>query len=203
VEDVLPREYLSATYDLVASRVALIGEPGFTGTYTPYGVRILNALVSLGRYDDAYRLLSAALACRRPPGWRLWAEVVWGEPIAPEYIGDMPQTWIAAEFSTAVRRMLLQENGTTLELFRAVPDAWWDGEGIILRDLPTAFGIANLRARRDKSRATIQLSLTGPEPERISFRYPGAKQARADEKPCDIRGEAIWARSLQTLVIEF
>ena len=70
-----------------------------------------------------YRLLGDALTWQRPPGWRHWAEVVWGNPRVPEYIGDMPHTWIGAEFATAVRRMLLREDGDTLELFRAVPDA--------------------------------------------------------------------------------
>ena len=35
------------------------------------------------------------------------------EPICgfPDYIGDMPHTWIGAEFFCAVRRMLLRESG--------------------------------------------------------------------------------------------
>jgi len=40
---------------------------------------------------------------KSPSGWRHWAEVVWSESWAPEYIGDMPHTWIGAEFFTAVR----------------------------------------------------------------------------------------------------
>jgi hypothetical protein len=175
----------------------------FSGNFTPYALRNLNALVSLGRFDDAFRLLSAALACRRPPGWRHWAEVVWSEPRAPEYIGDMPHTWIGAEFATAIRRMLLRENGKTLELFRAVPDSWWEGQGITLRDLPTGFGIANLVARRGQSEATIDLALTGPVPERITVRYPGEKQAQADGKPCVIHGDLILAPNLDRLVIDF
>ena len=108
--------------------------------------------MSLGRFDDAFRLLSVMLAGRRPKGWRHWAEVVWGEPRAPEYIGDMPHTWIGAEFATAIRRMLLRENGDALELFRAVPEEWWAGDGITLHELPTAFGVVNLEARRDNPR---------------------------------------------------
>ena len=203
VEDVLPTEFITATYDHLAHGIKLIGKPDFVGSYTPYGVRNLNAFVSLGRFEDAFRLLSAALACRRPNGWRFWAEVVWGEPQSPEYIGDMPHTWIGAEFATAIRRMLLREDGDTLELFRAVPDSWWEGEGITLHELPTTFGIANLRARRDQSHATVDLTLTGPAPERITFRYPGAKQARADGRPCDIHGDVISAPNLNRLVIDF
>ena len=128
---------------------------------------------------------------------------MWGAPRAPDYIGDMPHTWIGAEFSIAIRQMLLRENGSTLELFRAVPDAWWEGEGITLHELPTTFGTANLRAQRGGSRATVELALTGPSPERIIFRYPGAKQAHADGVACDIQGDVISAPNLNRLVIDF
>ena len=43
-----------------------------------------------------------------------------------------------------------------------------------------------------KSRATIELTLTGPAPEQITFRYPGAKRALADGKPCAIQGDVSW-----------
>ena len=111
VEDVLPAELIAATYDRAAARLRAICAPDFQGNFTPYELRNLNAFVSLGRYDDAFRWLSAALTCRRPRGWRSWAEVVWSDLRAPDYIGDMPHTWIGAEFITAIRRMLLRENG--------------------------------------------------------------------------------------------
>jgi hypothetical protein len=149
------------------------------------------------------RLLSVMLACRRPPGWRGWAEVVWADMRAPEYIGDMPHTWIGAEFACAIRLMLLRENGPTLELFRAVPDGWWAGEGIALNDLPTAFGVANLRARRKKGRTTVELSLAGPAPERILVCYPSAKHAWADGRACDIDADVITAKNWSRLEIDF
>jgi hypothetical protein len=98
---------------------------------------------------------------------------------------------------------LLRENGATLELFRAVPDDWWAGDGITLKDLPTAFGVANLRARRERARVTVDLSLTGPAPERILVRYPGAKLARADGSPCDIQAGVISAPNWSRLEIDF
>jgi hypothetical protein len=61
VEDVLPTEFIAATYDLLARRVKQIGKPDFVGSYTPYDVRNVNAFVSLGRFEDAFRLLSATL----------------------------------------------------------------------------------------------------------------------------------------------
>jgi hypothetical protein len=202
VEDVLPAEYVQATYDLYRDHLDVIRAPDFQGGFTPYEIRNLNAFVALGRIEDAFRLLKDALGWRRPPGWRHWAEVVWGDPRVPDYIGDMPHTWIGAEFATAIRRMLLRENGTTLELFRAVPDAWWEGEGITLNELPTYFGTVNLKARRDGARLTVDLNLTGPAPERIVLRYPGARQALADGKRCGIDGDFITAPNWSRLVIE-
>jgi hypothetical protein len=157
----------------------------------------------LGRFEDAFQLLSAELSCRRPIGWRQSAEVAWAAPRAPEYIGDMPHTWIGAEFATAIRRMLVRENGNTLELFRAVPDNWWDGEGITLRELPTTFGAVNLRAQRGRSSAVVEMTLTGPAPERITFRYPRVKQAQVDGKPCAIHNDVISASSMNRLLIDF
>jgi hypothetical protein len=203
VEDALPAELIAPTYDRAAERLASISAPGFTANYSPYELRNINAFVALRRYDDAFGLLAKMMESRRPPGWRLWAEVVWADARAPEYIGDMPHTWIAAEFATAIRRMLLRENGRTLELFAGAPDAWWDNDGVALRDLPTAFGVVSLRARRGQSEANVDLALSGPLPDQITFRYPGAKRARADGKPCDIQGELILAPNFNRLVIDF
>lgn len=201
VDDVLPAEFVHPTYDTYRAHLDIVRAPDFKGGLSPYEVRNLNALVALGRTEDAFLLLDSVLGWRRPAGWRLWAEVVWGEARAPDYIGDMPHTWIGAEFATAIRRMLLRENGTTLELFRAVPDAWWEGEGIALNGLPSGFGTVDLKARRDGARVTVDLSLTGPAPERIVLRYPGARQAHADGNPCEIDGDLIKAPNLSRLVI--
>jgi hypothetical protein len=203
VEDALPTELVGPTYDRAAQRVAAISAPGFTGNYSPYELRNINAFVSLRRYEDAFRQLATMLDSRRPRGWRVWAEVVWGDKRAADYIGDMPHTWIAAEFATAIRRMLVRENGRTLELFRGAPDAWWDNDGVTLSDLPTAFGALSLRARRGRSQATVDLTLSGPAPERVTFRYPGAKRARADGRPCEIHGDVILAPNVNRLVVDF
>ena len=203
VEDALPAELVAPTYDRAAQRLAAISTPGFSGNYSPYELRNVNAFVALGRNDDAIRLLEIMLESRRPSGWRVWAEVVWGDMRAPDYIGDMPHTWIAAEFATAVRRMLAREDGGALELFRGAPDGWWENGGVTLNDLPTAFGVLNLKARRDRSQATVELALSGPAPERIAMRYPGARQARADGRPCQITGDVIVAANFSRLVIDF
>lgn len=203
VEDVLPSGFLQATYDVCAGDTERFRRPDFKGSYTPYIARNINAFVALGRFEDAFRLLDLMLSHRRPQGWRHWAEVVWNPPRAPEYLGDMPHTWIGAEFVTAIRRMLIRENGGTLELLRAVPDNWWNADGIELRELPTAFGAITLRARRAKSAVTVDLALTGQPPERVTVRYPGAKHAEADGQPCPIDSDVISSANFSRLVIEY
>ncbi|MGJ0452819.1 MAG: discoidin domain-containing protein [Methylocystis sp.] len=203
VEDVLPHELLRATYDLSAARIKSISAPDFEGGFVPYAIRNLNAFVSLGRFEDAFRLLALVLDCRRPRNWRHWAEVVWSPPRSPQYIGDMPHTWVGAEFVAAVRRMLVRENGATLELFRAVPDHWWEGEGIRLEKLPTTFGFLDLRASRVNSAVTVELALTGPSPDRVTLRYPAARRAVADGRLCDIDGDVISSAYFRRLVIDY
>jgi hypothetical protein len=115
------------------------------------------------------------LSWRRPTGWRFWPVVIWGNPRGPECIGDMSHKWIGVEVATAVRRMLLRENGGTLEHFRGVRDSCWEGEEIVLRDLATTFRTAYLTARRESSRVVVDLDLTGPAPKGITVRHPGAR----------------------------
>jgi hypothetical protein len=203
VEDALPPELLPATFDIAADFIKAIAVPDFRGNYTPYIIRDLNAFVALGRYTDAFALLTAVLGGRRPLGWRGWAEVVWSDVRVADYIGDMPHTWIGAEFATSIRLMLIRENGTELQLFRATPDSWWLDKGIRLRDLPTAFGLAKVIAKRRGSRATIELGLTGPSPERVTVRCPGAQRALADGAPCTIDGHIVSAPAFSRMTIEF
>ena len=129
--------------------------------------------------------------------------MVWSDLRAPDYIGDMPHTWIGAEFITAIGGCCCGRTAGSSNYSCAVPDAWWEGEGITLRDLPTAFGGASLQARRGQSRAVIELALSGPAPDRITVRYPGAKQAQADGKPCDIHGDVICGSNLNPLEIDY
>jgi hypothetical protein len=191
------------TFDIAADFIKAISRPDFHGNYTPYIIRDLNAFVTLGRYADAFALLTAVLGGRRPTGWRGWAEVVWSDIRVPDYLGDMPHTWIGAEFATAIRLTLIRESGLELQLFRAAPDSWWRDKGIRLRDVPTAFGLANVIAKRRGSRATIELRLTGPSPERVTVRYPGAQRALADGAPCIVDGDIVSAPAFSRMTIEF
>ena len=70
VEDVLPEEFIHATYDLSAAAIKSIGAPDFQGL-TPYIVRNLNAFVSLGRFETRF----ACLRSRSPAGGRAVGDI--------------------------------------------------------------------------------------------------------------------------------
>lgn len=123
--------------------------------YSPYEIRIIGALVRLGRRSDALAMLAATLADRRPTQWNQWPEIAWRDPTAPAHLGDLPHTWIAAEYILAVRSLFVYERdepapvGGELVLAAGIDPAWADGEGVVLDGLPTAFGLLAYRLRRD------------------------------------------------------
>ncbi len=69
-----------------------------SANYTPYEIRIIGALVRLGRRDAALELLRFFLSDRRPPAWNQWPEIAWADRKAPAHVGDLPHTWISAEY---------------------------------------------------------------------------------------------------------
>jgi hypothetical protein len=161
-EDVPPRDALLAGFaryhrEIVEWRA---GRPNREG-HTPYEARNAEALVRLGRRDDAYDVLEFVMAGRRPPGWQEWGEVVWADAARPQFIGDMPHTWAAQAVVRTVRTMLVyeRERDDTLVVAAGVPSRWLDGGGaVVLRDVPTHYGPLAYRLGRDGSRTTLELS---------------------------------------------
>lgn len=60
--------------------------------YTPYEIRIIGALVRLGKRHSAHELAKFFMADRRPAPWNQWTEIAWRDPKSPGHIGDMPHT---------------------------------------------------------------------------------------------------------------
>jgi hypothetical protein len=94
--------------------------------YSPYELRNVEALVELGWRDDAHGLLDWIVADRRPPGWNEWAEISYRDPTAPQFIGDMPHTWVGCIFVHALRTMLVHERESdhSLVVGAGVPSSW-------------------------------------------------------------------------------
>ncbi len=132
--------------------------------YSPYEIRIVGALIRLGRRERAFELAQFFLGDRRPLAWNQWPEIAWRDPRSPGHIGDMPHTWIAAEFALAFRSMLAFERETDQALMVAagVPAEWLEGEGgVVVDGLPTWYGTLGFAMRRVADGVEMNLTLTG------------------------------------------
>jgi hypothetical protein len=111
--------------------------------YTAYEIRIISAFVRLGRRDEAHELLDFFLADRRPLEWNQWPEITWRENRAPGHLGDVPHTWIAAEYMLAVMSMVAsdREAPEKLVLASGLPWSWISmEEGFSVSGLVTRYG---------------------------------------------------------------
>lgn len=122
--------------------------------YSAYEIRILGALVWLGRCADAHELLEFFLADRRPTGWNQWPEISWRDLRSPGHLGDVPHAWIGAEYVRAVLGMFAYErpSDAALVIAAGISDAWLDA-GVVVEGLPTWWGPLSYSMRRDGTHA--------------------------------------------------
>jgi hypothetical protein len=122
--------------------------------YSAYEIRILGALVRLGRCADAHELLEFFLADRRPTGWNQWPEISWRNPRSPGHLGDVPHAWIGAEYVLAVLGMFAYErpSDAALVIAAGISDAWLDA-GVVIEGLATWWGPLTYSMRRDGTHA--------------------------------------------------
>jgi hypothetical protein len=118
--------------------------------YSAYEIRILGALVRLGRRADAHELLEFFLADRRPLAWNQWPEISWRDPRSPGHLGDVPHAWIGAEYVLALLAMLAHErpSDSSLVLAAGVSGAWLDEGEVAVDGLPTWWGPLRYALRR-------------------------------------------------------
>jgi hypothetical protein len=129
--------------------------------YSPYELRNVEALVELGWREDAHGLLDWIVADRRPLGWNEWAEISYRDPTTPQFIGDMPHTWVGCIFVHALRTMLVheRESDRSLVIGAGVPASWL-ARGVTARRMPTANGILSFTMKADGDDA-VRVRLSG------------------------------------------
>jgi hypothetical protein len=161
------------------------GEGGTS--YTPYEWRAVGIFVRLGWRARAQRLVAGFMADRRPAGWNQWPEVVWRDPRAPGFLGDLPHAWVAAEFIRSFLDMMAYERDSdhALVIAAGVPAAWArSGSGVSVRGLATPFGALSytLAARGSRARMSIPGGLRIP-PGGIAIRWPFAGAVTVNGRP--------------------
>jgi len=156
-QDLLPADALRNTFDRYLADFRRNGAPDALYAYSPYELRNVLTFVHLDQPDAAWEMLSRMFADRRPRPWHVWGEVVHSRLRFPRYLGDMPHTWIGAEYARALFGMLMREEDAVLQLLPGTPVDWLAGEGLRLDALPTAYGPLTLRARGDDARLEVAL----------------------------------------------
>lgn len=151
--DDLPRGPLDAMFDLFVRdfRRKHSGAMEWSN-YTAYEIRIVGALVRLGKRAEANELLETFLADRRPLRWNQWPEISWRDPRSPGHLGDVPHTWIAAEFMLAFASLFAfeRESDDALVIGAGIPLKWLKGGKIIsVQGLRTWHGSLDLSMKLD------------------------------------------------------
>jgi hypothetical protein len=170
-EEVYPADALARSFDKYVAD--LRGRQGLETPgvgYTAYELRNATALVLLGRKQEAIDMLSALVADQRPAAWNQWPEISWLRHTEPQFLGDIPHTWIGSTFVHAVRALLVaevdpvrDENGghPFLLVGSGVPLAWLDGDTVVrARSLPTWFGPVSLEIRAQAATPAAPASAT-------------------------------------------
>ncbi len=136
--------------------------------YTAYEIRIIGAFVRTGKREEAHELLNFFLSDRRPVEWNQWPEISWRDPRSPGHLGDVPHTWIAAEYMLAIAAMVAEERegSGTMVLAAGLPWNWISEEaGFSVRGLVTRYGKLDFRIFASEARCVsfdISDSITLP-----------------------------------------
>ncbi|HYG05022.1 MAG TPA: discoidin domain-containing protein [Stenotrophomonas sp.] len=154
----LPETELRTTFDRYMADVRAREQPDALFAYTPYEMRNVLTYVHLDRVDEAQELLSLLMEHRRPLPWHVLAEVVHSRLRYPGYLGDMPHTWIGAEYARTLYGMLMREEDDALLLLPGTPVSWLAGDGVAIDALPTAYGTLGLKARETDGVLKLELA---------------------------------------------
>ncbi|SDX95819.1 Glucoamylase (glucan-1,4-alpha-glucosidase), GH15 family [Allochromatium warmingii] len=160
----LPIAALQRSFDLFMQRFRAVHgvNPVPWTNYTAYEIRIVGALIRLGRRAEAHELLRVYLNERRPAVWNQWPEITWRDPRAPGHQGDLPHAWIGAEYCLVFRDLFVYEREADRSLVIAAGIAldWLAAGAVQVRGLPTRYGRLDLELERFDGGA-VQMRISG------------------------------------------
>jgi hypothetical protein len=155
--DLLPPQILRQTFARYLKEIRSRDEPNALYAYTPYEMRNVLTYVHLNQPRQANEVLVNLLRHRRPAPWQVLAEVVHSRERHDGYLGDMPHTWIGAEYVRVIFGMLMHEADDRLHLIPGAPPGWFVGQGLSVGRMPTAYGPLTMSARQQGT--TLRLAL--------------------------------------------
>jgi hypothetical protein len=158
--------------------------------YTPYELRVVGTFIHLGQRRRAHDALDWFLRDVRPRAWNHWAEVVWRDPAAPRFIGDMPHGWVGSDFIRSATDMFAYHRvaDDALVLAAGILPEWLDGsDPVEVRGLRTPFGTIGYRVSRAGARVTFEFTeVPALPPGGIAIESPlerAPRSADADGRP--------------------
>ncbi len=160
----LPRLAVEKTFEqyLAGFRERVRGDIPWNN-YSAYEIRIIGALVRLGRRQAVHELLDFFLADRRILPWNQWPEISWYDPKGPSFIGDMPHSWIGAEYILAIRSLFAyeREEDQALVIAAGIRENWLtDTHDVVVTDLLTYYGKLSYTLHQEGP-DTLRLIITG------------------------------------------
>ena len=151
--------------------------------YTPYEWRVVGSLVRLGQRERAHAVAEWFMEHQRPDAWNHWAEVVFRNPLAANFIGDMPHTWVGSDFIRSVLDMFVYDDAEQLIVGAGIAPAWLAGSDTVrIAGVRTPYGVLGYRVFRsgDGDRITYRFD-ESPRAPRHGFviRSPSERPIRA------------------------
>lgn len=172
----MPPDRMRRTFDMYWENLSARFNPDWKGGFTPYEIRVANPYILMGRRDRLYRMLTKFFEWKRPRNFNHWAEVVTSEYRLAQYLGDMPHTWIGAEFVNVIRNMLILEDGDALYLARGVPAEWCKpGDAVKVTGMPTHFGDVTYAMKAADDGITVDVSSGISGAGKVVFAVPPAE----------------------------
>ncbi|MDO8501874.1 MAG: hypothetical protein Q7S20_08515 [Gemmatimonadaceae bacterium] len=111
--------------------------------YTPYEWRVVGTFLRMGYRSEPHEIADFLFQYQRPKAWHQWAEVVWRDSLTPNFIGDMPHTWVGSDFIRSTLDMFAyeRESDSSLVIGAGIPEKWVREEnGVSLHGLSTHYG---------------------------------------------------------------
>ena len=160
----LPQGAVERTFDryyeyFIARRDGRTGWENFT----PYEMRLIGTFVRLGWKERAHELLEFFMEYRRPPAWNGWAEVVWPDPRALRFIGDMPHTWVGSDFLRSAADMIAyeREEDQALVVGAGLPADWVESApGVSVKGFHSHYGSLDVSLRAEGG-SSVRVSIAG------------------------------------------
>ena len=183
----MPQKTMLDTFEMYWNELKKRFKDDWVGVFTPYELRNANAFMLTGQRDKLHKMISKFFEWKRPRAWNHWAEVVTSDYRMPQYLGDMPHTWIGAGYVNVIRNMFIFEDDAKLYLGRGIPVEWVsEGEKISIKDMPTHFGPISYTLESNKDSIEVDIDGDIKKTKKIIFVIP---IPAADVKSISINGK--------------